>query len=226
MTREEYKDKFDQFMREYAYIKQNGEEIIQIEEVPYYFFSNKGYMFSVYGKTLRFLKPCKSGKKGKKKDGADKRQAWEWKDSHGQHLRMTTMAAKYFPNRFDTEEFHYMPEMTYQNHHMYCNGWDMSISPQQLNRAEDLQQVPEHIHEFMTQEQKKTWDEVSDSRVTLPAGLPVLKVDLESFIKSGNILMHPYMIVFEYDKKSMKCQKSYIKNIDRIEVIEDTTHSE
>ena len=57
LTREEYAEKFNEQMNRYNYIPQDGEVIIQCKEScpPYWFISNKGYLFTAYYNDIRII---------------------------------------------------------------------------------------------------------------------------------------------------------------------------
>lgn len=210
MTREEYKDKFMRLWKQHwNYIPQENELIIQIEECDYLFYSNMGYMYSVFGRDIKTLKPSPCGKRGTKKDGTPKRRDWEWKMSGGKHLKMTTMAMKYFSNVFEHEEYIGEP---YENHHIHCNGGDMSKAPQQINKASELERVPRSIHNKMTQEQSKTYDEVLNEQV------PEDAAHYQFIGKGSDLLEHiecasPYVMMFTYDKDTNKCTEAIVEHI-------------
>ena len=220
MTRKEYLRKFEKIKNEtWCYIPRAGEEIVQIEECDYYFYSNEGYMYSVYGKDIRPLKATLTGKKGTKKDGTKKRQDWAWKPSTGKSLKMTAMAAKYFPNKFETEAYIDLPEEQYQNHHINCNASEMELPASVMNRAADIQRVPEVVHEHMTKIQRKTVDQILQED-NVPKEVPHYYVtSWEDFFASGKILVQPYMEVFDFDTESGHCKRAYAQNVNGEELL-------
>lgn len=58
LTKEEYQEKFTRLLEETNYQLQDGEEIRQCKDPypAYWFVSNKGYLLSVYGKTIKHVK--------------------------------------------------------------------------------------------------------------------------------------------------------------------------
>ena len=212
-----YKEKFEKFMGEtMSYVPQQNETFTQIEECDYYFYSNRGYMFSAWGSGVKMLKPYKTGRKGTKQNGDPKRQNYEWKTGFNVHLRMADMAEKYAPNKFVTES---IPEDSeeYDNHHQY--GHNMAKSPQEINRADHLQQVPHSIHLKFNKMQMQTVEDVLNDQP--PSGIPHFAVkSWKEFL--DHLLVHeqPYMLVAEYDLNSGECKRTYAENLEWTEAKE------
>ena len=70
-TREDYQRKFNELMKSYIYVPQEGEIIKQASEPypAYWFVSNKCYVFSIHSGEIKILKLLHrlTGKKGKKR---------------------------------------------------------------------------------------------------------------------------------------------------------------
>ena len=199
-------------METWNYVPQQDETFTQIEECPYYFYSSMGYMFSAWGSGVKMLKPYKTGRKGTKQNGDPKRQNYEWKTGSNVHLRMADMAEKYAPNKFVTES---IPEDSepYDNHHQY--GHNMVKSPQEINRADHLQQVPHSIHLIFNKMQMQTVEDVLDEQI-----LPVDPRFTHWLLDHMIVDVQPYMLVAEYSLKSGECKRTYAENLEWTEAKE------
>ena len=223
-TREVYKEKYNKLNGERYYIPQDGEEVVQIEECDYYFLRNTGYLESVYGKKIKVLKPYSTGKGGLKTDGTPKRRELAYKPSNVKPLYMSKLMMKYFPNKFINKAFtdEFINNL-YETHHIHCDGGDMSKSPQEKNRASNLQDIPISGHKFLTREQSKTSDQViNEFEKEINKSQPIVFTQQELESVFSNLQKQnetPYIYFMEYDlKDDGKCKKSMMDNISYDEV--------
>ena len=103
LTRTEYKEKFEKLMSKFNYVPQEGEIIVQCHEQypPYWFLSNKGYLFSAYYNDLKMIEPIfdRTGKA----NAAGERPGKNWRysrrkesSSNLQRYDMAKMIAEHF----------------------------------------------------------------------------------------------------------------------------------
>lgn len=169
LTREEYKEKFDKLFAEMNYITQAGEKIIQCKDgyPEYWFISNKGYLFSAYGKTLKIIKPIfdKTGKANKEGNRAGK--TWRYSTKYRKPANaaldrydMGKMIAEHFgKNEFNSDE-------ETEIHHIKKRLTFGEAEAQKCNRIDNLQMLPKSIHKELTHYASKTSDEIDKEFAT------------------------------------------------------------
>ena len=137
MTRADYKDKFDRLMAEkFDYILQDGEQIVQCHEEypPYWFISNKAYLFSVYRKKIKILKPFFDKTGYTNKDGERRGKTWRYStmgaDGKSNRFIVARLVLEHFPNcEFESPEkfeaHHIKKRTTFdENESTKCNRID------------------------------------------------------------------------------------------------------
>lgn len=163
ITREEYKEKFDKLFSKINYIPQAGEEIIQCKEgyPEYWFISNKGYLFSAYGKTLEIIKPIFDATGKANKEGKRAGRSWRY----GTRYRKPAKApldrydmGKMITDHFGKNEFNSDEEI--EIHHIKKRLTFEESEAQKCNRADNLQILPKSIHTELTHYASKTSDEI------------------------------------------------------------------
>lgn len=164
LTREEYAEKFNTLFSNMNYIMQEGEKIVQckVGYPDYWFISNKGYLFSAYGKKLKVIKPIfdKTGKANKKGNRAGK--TWRYttryktKNSQLNRYEMSRIIADHFS---ENEFTGYENERT-DIHHIQKQSTFGQNEPQKCNNSDNLQTLPVSIHKRLTHYASKTSDEL------------------------------------------------------------------
>lgn len=188
LSREDYALKFQDQMNELNYIPQEGELIIQCHESypPYWFISNKGYLFSVYN-NLKVIAPCydqvgKANNKGERKS-KDWRYATRLKGA--KNLTRYTMA-RMILDHFSECEFETDEKIV--AHHIYKKNNFESNEAQKCNNITNLQLLPQSVHTKLTQFAAKTshqLDEELENKIT-ESGCPTFEYtqsQLETILK-------------------------------------------
>lgn len=156
LERATYQAKFDQFiLLNFNYILQEGEKIVQCKEPypPYWFVSNMGYAFSVYGKEIKILKPCLRKTGSKNKGGERAGKDWYFTYYSGKKKKKVSMH-KLISEHFVENEFcSTMPE---EVHHKRKKNSFADNEPQKCNCASNLQRIPKDIHKNLTMIASKT----------------------------------------------------------------------
>lgn len=151
LTRESYAAKFKKLMENFNYILQDGEVIVQCKPPyrPYWFVSNKGYIFSVYTNSIRILKLIYSKTGKKNKDGNRNGQSWRVASVKGikhniDRFDIAKIVTEHFLEcEFDTDE-------KTEIHHKQKRN---SFTPEEghlCNSADNLQILPKSIHKELT----------------------------------------------------------------------------
>lgn len=148
-TREYYQYKFAKLFSNCNYIPQENEIIVQCNEQypPYWFISNKGYLFSAYRNTLEILRPVFS--KDKKNDWKYQYNEQKNGQKHLKQPRMHVLIAEHFLEN----EFAGYEEVEGENievHHKTPRNNFGKYEGQFANRADSLQLLPESIHDDVT----------------------------------------------------------------------------
>lgn len=182
MTRTDYKKKFDKLMAEkFNYILQEGEQIVQCHEEypPYWFISNKAYLFSVYRKKIKILKPFFDKTGYTNKDGERRGKTWRYStmgaDGKSNRFIVARLVLEHFPNcEFES------PEKLEAHHIKKRTTFDENESTK-CNRIDNLQLLPASIHKAITHYSSKTsadLDREMDERVK-KSGCPVYQLTQE-----------------------------------------------
>lgn len=225
LTRQQYKEKFDQQMERFNYIKQPGEVILQCNAPypEYWFLSNKGYLFTAYYNDVRIIKPNPTETGAKNKEGKRTGQNWEYEykvagEKNNRHVAMHKLMAEMFvEDEFTSDEdrdVHHIQKRT---------SFDVS-QPQFCNRAENLQRIPTPIHKQATYYGSKTMEELDKEtqKKIEESGCPqffltqqqfqmVLESVLKSRIAAG---VQPYVIMttVEDDVSKIKVDVQPVKS--------------
>lgn len=139
-----YKCKFDNWVNKGKIKQKDGEEFRQcdgVEEPPFWFVSNQGYILSVIEKEPRKLKWIVTWKGRKNGNG----YRWKVRAKHGgKNLSASKIVSKYFGEKlFDTDE------ETEIHHIERC----IQFKPEEgeaANRADNLQILPRSVHRMAT----------------------------------------------------------------------------
>lgn len=163
LTREYYFNKFNRMMEEMNYIAQEGEQIVQCREPhpAYWFISNKGRLFSVYGNSLRVVTPNfdRSGKKNKngERNGRQWRYGTHYNRTAGepnQKYEMSRLIAEYFPqNIFNSDE-------PMEVHHIRKRSNFSKDEASACNNIDNLQTLPQSVHKQLTYFAGRTQEEL------------------------------------------------------------------
>lgn len=146
-TREEYQDEFNELMKKYNYVPQEGEIIKQASEPypAYWFVSNKCYVFSIHSGKIKILKLLHrlTGKKGKKRG-----QDWYYF-----YQKKHISAHKLIADTFLVPEFE---GKNYEIHHKESRNSFKANEGHICNSADKLQILPQKIHRQLTTYTNKT----------------------------------------------------------------------
>lgn len=161
LTRTEYKEKFEKLMSKFNYVPQEGEIIVQCHEQypPYWFLSNKGYLFSAYYNDLKMIEPIFD--RTSKANAAGERPGKNWRysrrkesSSNLQRYDMAKMIAEHFlQSEFDTDE-------DLEAHHIKKRTTFRPDEAALCNRADNLQLLPKSIHKKLTHYASKTSEQL------------------------------------------------------------------
>lgn len=173
--RKTYYDTFKKLMNEnYCYIPQAGEIIKQCNILypPYWFISNKGYIFSCYNNKIKILKPLydKGGKQRKE-------NVWRYSTRYNKDLEKLDRydMGKLIVEHFLVDNF----KDLYKNekreiHHIHSKSKYKSNEAQKCNNSENLQILPQNIHKIATyfsrttpEQLTTTWKSTADKTITL-----------------------------------------------------------
>lgn len=162
LTRAEYRVKFEKLMSKFNYVPQKGEIIVQCNEQypPYWFLSNKGYLFSAFYNDLKMIEPIfdRTGKA----NAAGERPGKNWRyarqrergSSNLQRFSMAQMIAEHFlQSEFDTDE-------ELETHHIKKRTTFQPDEAAKCNRADNLQLLPKSIHKKLTHYASKTSEQL------------------------------------------------------------------
>lgn len=161
LTREEYRVKFEKLMSKFNYVPQEDEVIVQCNEQypPYWFLSNKGYLFSAYYNDLKMIEPIfdRTGKA----NAAGERPGKQWRysrrkesGSNLQRYNMSQMIAEHFlQSEFDSDE-------DLETHHIKKRTTFQPEEAAKCNRADNLQLLPKSIHKKLTHYASKTSEQL------------------------------------------------------------------
>lgn len=225
LTREQYKEKFDQQMEKFYYIKQPGEVILQCNAPypEYWFLSNKGYLFSAYNNDVRIIKPNLTETGAKNKEGKRTGQTWEYEykvagEKNNRHVAMHKLMAEMFvEDEFTSDEDRDV-------HHIQKRTCFDASQPQFCNCADNLQRIPTPIHKQATYYGSKTMEELEEEtqKKIEESGCPqffltqqqfqmVLESVLKSRIAAG---VQPYVIMttVEDDVSKIKVDVQPVKS--------------
>lgn len=225
LTRQQYKEKFDQQMEKFYYIKQPGEVILQCNAPypEYWFLSNKGYLFSAYNNDVRIIKPNLTETGAKNKEGKRTGQTWEYEykvagEKNNRHVAMHKLMAEMFvEDEFTSDEDRDV-------HHIQKRTCFDASQPQFCNCADNLQRIPTPIHKQATYYGCKTMEELEEEtqKKIEESGCPqffltqqqfqmVLESVLKSRIAAG---VQPYVIMttVEDDVSKIKVDVQPVKS--------------
>ena len=182
LTREEYRKKFELLMSKFNYVPQEGEIIVQCHEQypPYWFISNKGYLFSAFYNDLKMIEPIfdRTGKA----NAAGERPGKQWRysrrkesGSNLQRYNMSQMIAEHFlQSEFDTDE-------DLETHHIKKRTTFQPEEAAKCNRADNLQLLPKSIHRKLTHYASKSSEQLDQeiAEKVKAAGVPEYRLTQE-----------------------------------------------
>lgn len=214
MTREKYKQKFDElFGKKFNYIMEPGEKIVQCHDPypSYWFISNMAKLFSVYFKDVKMVK-LNPRKTGKNKTG----QNWFVRPfSHGKPVNIQNIVAEHF---LETEFPEYSSE-AYEIHHIKKVMSFNENESQKANRANNLQILPhDTIHNALTQmgshtveEQMKKFEEEAKKA---PVEIKMTKEQMMELLKKAvEQNDDAYMLIQTINDENLKEVETYAKKI-------------
>ena len=184
VAREQYKEKFDKLFSKINYIPQDGEQIVQCRHPhpPYWFISNKGYIFSAYKKNLEIVKPIfdKTGTANKagERSGKTWRYGTRYQKSATAPLNRWDMG-KMIVEYFGENEF-LLDEETEVHHKRKRNNFSENEA-QKCNRIDNLQTLPKSIHKELTHFASKTEKELDNEleKKIQESGCPIYQLTQE-----------------------------------------------
>ena len=147
-----YQEKFDRLFSESSYVLESDEKIVQCKYPypAYWFISNKGRLFSVFGKKIVVLKPNyrKTGKKNH--EGKRMGQDWYYDTKSIGKVSMHKLIAEHFLiNEFESDEI-------CEVHHKKKRSSFKENEADQCNREDNLQILPQSVHKKLTKFSSKT----------------------------------------------------------------------
>lgn len=163
LTRKDYAAKMERLLEETNYQLQEGEKIVQCKDPypAYWFVSNKGYLLSVAGKTIKYVKANyrKTGKSNKA--GAKNGSNWYYEhkipgEKWNTKVTVHTLIAEHFLG--------YERNRNLEVHHIKKSK---SFSPgesEECNCVDNLQVLPKQIHQRATKIGSHTQDQLDEER--------------------------------------------------------------
>lgn len=163
LTRKDYQEKFTRLLKETNYQLQDGEEIIQCKDPypAYWFVSNKGYLLSVSGKTIKHVKANYRTTGKSSKDGAKNGQNWyyEYKTPEKKwNTKVTahTLIAEHF--------WGYERNKDLEVHHIKKSKSFSRDESEKCNCIDNLQVLPKQIHQKATKIGSHTQEKLEEER--------------------------------------------------------------
>jgi hypothetical protein len=161
LTRTEYAEKFKEQMSRFNYIPQEGEVIIQCKESypPYWFISNKGYLFTAYYNDIKIMTPNYDETGKANSEGKRAGRDWRYGTRIGGNKNLTRYnMARMMLDHFGKCEFETDEKIV--AHHIDKRNNFQSNEAQRCNRADNLQLLPESVHKELTKYASKITDEL------------------------------------------------------------------
>lgn len=178
LSAEQYKEKFDELFSRINYIPQEGEKIVQCRHPhpPYWFISNKGYIFSAYKRNLEIVKPIFDRTGIANKSGERNGKSWRYGTRYQKSATaplnrwdMGKMIVEYF------EENEFLMDEETEVHHKKKRSNFSENEAQKCNRIDNLQTLPKSIHKELTHYASKTQKELNQEveKKVKKSGCPV-----------------------------------------------------
>lgn len=185
LTREQYQEKFINLLEETNYQLQDGEKIIQCKDPypAYWFVSNKGYLLSVYGKTIKHVK---ARYRTTGKTSGNWFYTYVNKSGKRKNVTVHTLFAEHFLG--------YERNKDLEVHHIKKSKSFSSDELEKCNSVENLQVLPKQIHQKATKIGSHTKDQLDEERnknvINITISLDeIIKVFKEN-AKDGNTTMY------------------------------------
>lgn len=162
LTKKEYQEKFVNLLEETNYQLQDGEEIRQCKDPypAYWFVSNKGYLLSVAGKTIKTVKANYRTTGKSNKDGVRNGGNWYYTyiNKSGKLKKVTahTLFAKHFLG--------YKKNKDLEVHHIQKSKSFSLDESEECNCVDNLQVLPKDIHKRATYYGSHTQDQIEKER--------------------------------------------------------------
>lgn len=155
LTREQYQEKFINLLEETNYQLQDGEKIIQCKDPypAYWFVSNKGYLLSVYGKTIKHVK---ARYRTTGKTSGNWFYTYVNKSGKRKNVTVHTLFAEHFLG--------YERNKDLEVHHIKKSKSFSSDELEKCNSVENLQVLPKQIHQKATRIGSHTQEQLSAER--------------------------------------------------------------
>lgn len=190
LTRKDYAAKMKKLLKETNYQLQEGEEIIQCKDPypAYWFVSNKGRLLSVYGGSIRTVKPTyrKTGKSNK--DGSKTGGNWHYTYvNKGGKKKVTvhTLIAEYFLG--------YKRGKDLEVHHIKKSKSFSRDESEKCNCVDNLQVLPKQIHQRATKIGNHTQEKLEEERnknvINITISLDEIMKVFNENAKQGNTTM-------------------------------------
>lgn len=184
LSAEQYKEKFDELFSRINYIPQEGEKIVQCRHPhpPYWFISNKGYIFSAYKRNLEIVKPIFDRTGIANKSGERNGKSWRYGTRYQKSATaplnrwdMGKMIVEYF------EENEFLMDEETEVHHKKKRSNFSENEAQKCNRIDNLQTLPKSIHKELTKYASKTSKEIDEDmeKKIQKSGCPVYQFTQE-----------------------------------------------
>lgn len=155
LTREQYQEKFINLLEETNYQLQDGEEIRQCKDPypAYWFVSNKGYLLSVAGKTIKHVK---ARYRTTGKTSGNWFYTYVNKSGKRKNVTVHTLFAEHFLG--------YERNKDLEVHHIKKSKSFSSDELEKCNCVANLQVLPKDIHQKATKIGSHTQDQLSKKR--------------------------------------------------------------
>lgn len=228
-TREYYKEKFEKQMERFYYILQDGERIVQCRDPypPFWFISNKGYLFTAYYKDAKILNNNPTVNGLKDADGNYTGRKWHYLYGDKKDVQMQKLIAEHFLTcEFDNEE-----NEKIEIHHIRKQKAFADDEGHLCNRADNLQLLPKSVHDNVSKYGSKTLDQIDEEteKKVLESGCPIYGMteqQLEQFVINA-IKSVPYVVVYTRnttdDIGEIKVE-AHKYTADDIQIIDDSTN--
>lgn len=181
LTREQYQEKFDEQMERFCYIRQEGEQIVQCKEPypPFWFVSNKGYLFSAYYRDARILDNNPTSNGLKDNDGNYVGRKWHYLYGDNKDVTMHKLIAEHFLEcDFETD-----PNEKVEIHHIKKQKSFSDEEGNLCNSADNLQLLPRKIHTMATYYGSKSDQQIDADTMEKAKNVPHYELTEEQMIR-------------------------------------------
>lgn len=215
-TKEQYQEKFIRLLEETNYQLQDGEELVQCKDPypKYWFVSNKGYLLSVAGKTIKHVKANYRTTGKSNKDGAKNGQNWYYEyrtpgKKWNTKVTVHTLIAEHFLG--------YERGKDLEVHHIKKSKSFSIEESEKCNCIDNLQVLPKQIHQRATKIGSYTQEKLEEERNKNAIDID-LNISCEELLKLFNENTTMYI---SNNPDNLMDKTVDVKKVLRIELLEE-----